>query len=410
MYGMKALRRLARAAAALLLGSLLATAAQAQTGSTCLPEGTQASGAKYLICLPDAGHYNGQVVVFAHGYVDPRLPVGIPYDQLTLPDGSTLPQIVNQLGFGFAMSSYSMNGWAVVPGIADTLDVVNVYGAIVGTPSRVLLAGASEGGLIAAKSAETFPGTYAGALAVCGIVGDFPSLVNYSGQWRVLWDYYFPGMLPGSPYGVPQALLDSFESVWLPKIQAAIAANPGIVQDIAAAARIPYGNDPANLAAAVLDGAGGLVSVNDQLAKLNGQPFTNARTLYRGTSDDPGLNRGVARYTADAAAVAEMQAHYQTTGVLTVPVVTMHTTADPTVPFEQELMYQRKVKASGSSALHALIPVQRYGHCAFEPAELVAGFAILLRKVSGHAPTGAEAVLKTQQQRAAYRALLQQYR
>src|SRR5213594_1789706 len=38
--------------------SLAAVTAPAAAGSTCQPDGTQASGAQYRICMPDAGHWN----------------------------------------------------------------------------------------------------------------------------------------------------------------------------------------------------------------------------------------------------------------------------------------------------------------------------------------------------------------
>lgn len=385
---------------------LLATAAQAAS-SQCLPEGTQPSGAKYLICMPDAGSYNGQLVVFAHGYVAADQPVGIPYDQITFPDGSTLPQLLNSLGFGFAMSSYSVNGWAVKEGIADSLDLVQIYAAQQGQPSRVLMTGASEGGLIAAKSAETYPATYAGALAVCGIVGDFPALMDYQGSWRIVWDYYFPGLIPGTAVDVPQQVIDDWTSVYQPAIAAAIAANPASAQAIASAAKIPTGGD---VATAVLGAADRVLAVNSTRAKLGGQPFDNQRRLYTGTDQNLQLNRGVARYAADPVALAEMNAHYQTTGVLPVPVVTMHNLADPTVPFAQETLYLQKIRASGSTARHALLPINRYGHCNFSTTEMMAAFAILLSKVAGQELGGVEPWLRTPAERAAYHALLQQHR
>src|SRR5437868_3205502 len=86
--------------------------------STCMPDGTQVSGAKYRICMPDASCWNHKLVVYAHGYVDPNAPVDIPEDQLAF-GGISIPTLVNQLGFGFATSSYSTNGLAVLPGIQD---------------------------------------------------------------------------------------------------------------------------------------------------------------------------------------------------------------------------------------------------------------------------------------------------
>src|SRR5512135_614481 len=59
--------------------------------------GIQASTAQYQICMPP--NWNGDLVVFAHGYVDPQRPISMPYDQLTFPDGTNLPALINSMGY-----------------------------------------------------------------------------------------------------------------------------------------------------------------------------------------------------------------------------------------------------------------------------------------------------------------------
>ncbi len=90
----------------------------------CDPDGTQASGATYRICMPSV--WNRTLVVYAHGYVDPAQPVGIPEDQLGVP-GLDIPGTVTFLGYAFAASGYSVNGLAVQEGVADLLDVVEIF-------------------------------------------------------------------------------------------------------------------------------------------------------------------------------------------------------------------------------------------------------------------------------------------
>ena len=92
--------------------------------TTCSLDKVQASGAITRVCMPAPGRWNGDLVVFAHGYVSPEEPIGIPEDQLTLPDGTSLPGILNALGFGFATTSYRKNGLAILPGIEDVKDAV----------------------------------------------------------------------------------------------------------------------------------------------------------------------------------------------------------------------------------------------------------------------------------------------
>ena len=96
------------------------------------------------------GAWNGDLVVYAHGYVAFNEDVVITRDQLSLPDGPSIPEIVNALGFAFATTSYSVNGLAVRQGLSDLLDVVEIFGAMHDEPERVYLVGPSEGGVITA--------------------------------------------------------------------------------------------------------------------------------------------------------------------------------------------------------------------------------------------------------------------
>src|SRR5215218_3329745 len=73
-------------AAALLATVVLFGARSVQAQSIPLAnceEGLQVNGATYRICMPQT--WNGHLVVYAHGYVAPNPPVGLPEDQLTLP-------------------------------------------------------------------------------------------------------------------------------------------------------------------------------------------------------------------------------------------------------------------------------------------------------------------------------------
>src|SRR5262245_53516580 len=91
----------------LLLLALPLSGPAAAAVSTCDPDGAQASGAIYRICMPAT--WNGDLVIYAHGYVGFNEPVAIPEDQLSLPDGTSVPELVNSLGFAFATTSYSTN-------------------------------------------------------------------------------------------------------------------------------------------------------------------------------------------------------------------------------------------------------------------------------------------------------------
>ena len=82
-----------------------------------------------------------------------------------------------------------------------------------------------------------------------------------------------------------------------------------------------------------------MFATSDAKAKLGGNPYDNSRRLYLGSGNDFWLNLLVDRYHADPAALAAIEADYQTSGKLAAPLVTLHTTADPIVPYWHEPLY-----------------------------------------------------------------------
>ena len=173
-------------------------------------DGTQPSGAKYRICLPDSVSWNRQLVVYAHGYVSPDRPVGIPEDHLKLPDGVSLPDSFTTFGYAFAVTSYRVNGLAILEGQEDLKELTDIFIRLHGKPTNIFLGGVSEGGLIAALSAEKFPGTYDAAIAACGPIGSFGAQINYLADVRNLFDFYFPALLPGTVVNVPAELAENW--------------------------------------------------------------------------------------------------------------------------------------------------------------------------------------------------------
>ncbi len=77
-----------------------------------------------LICAPNPG-WNGDWVVYAHGYVAPQEELALPIDELTV-NGQFLPELVLSLGYGFATTSYTKNGFAIEQAVTDINALVNV--------------------------------------------------------------------------------------------------------------------------------------------------------------------------------------------------------------------------------------------------------------------------------------------
>lgn len=360
----------------------------------------QASGSEYVICptLNNAA----DLVVFAHGYVAPQEPLSAWESQLVI-EGVSVPALVNGLGFAFAGTSYPQTGLAIKEAIPDVAALVEFYKASVGTPSHVYIVGVSEGGLVAVKLVEQ-TGPFSGGLALCGPIGDFRGQLNHFGDFRVIFDAFFPDVLPPSPISIPDGLIAAWETTYAPAVAAAIASNPLATSQLFSVTRTPVApGTEAETALGVL--WYNVFATNQAQMELGGQPYGNRLTWYSGSLNDWQLNRTVERFTAKHAALEEIADHYQTTGRLKMPLVTMHTTGDPIVPYWHELLYLGKVLASGRIGSYIGLPVERYGHCTFQPAELVFGFGLLVNKASGQALVNPTAVLPTDAAREQYRAL-----
>jgi pimeloyl-ACP methyl ester carboxylesterase len=362
--------------AAVALALLLPAPASAQTTipGPCI-DGDLPHGARSRICVPVVG-WNGHLVVFAHGYVAVSQPID--FYHLTL-GGVNLPLLVQSQGFAFATTTYRQNGLAILEGADDILALVAAFAAQRGLPQRTFIAGASEGGLVAALLLEQSPEVFSSGFAACGPVGSFRGQVNYVGDFRVLFDYFFPGVIPGTAVDVPEDVTENWFTVHLPEVLLALQSSPSRALELMRTSGAAY--DPANpatigqTAASVL--TYNVVGSTDAESKLGGNPYDNRLRLYVGSSNGLRLNLRVQRFAASPVAVANM-AKYETTGRLTRPLITLHTQGDETVPFWHEPLYLAKVLLTGHSGLLPLA-VARYGHCNFTTGELLTAFALTVR-------------------------------
>ena len=363
---------------------LLFLVVPAQAESICDPDGVQGSGSIYRICMPPAATYNGILVIWAHGFQDAGTPVGIPEDQLCLGGGFCIPDIVNGLGFGFATNSYSKTGLAVVQGKNDIVDLVSIFATQKGQPRKVYLVGASEGGIITALALEQHPDIFSAGLAACGPVGSFPLQINYFGDARVTFEFFFPGVIPGDPLHPDQALVDVWADYYNGVVEPIVfdPVNRHLLDQWVAVAKLPF--DAANYVDTVKESVRdvlrySVVNLNDAAATLGGFPFDNRTRWYVGSDNDFWLNLGVRRVAADPLAVAAMHASYRTTGVLERPLITLHTLRDQQVPYFHEQIYDLKTLVSGSwLTRHVNIAIDRFGHCNFTQDEALFGFAVML--------------------------------
>jgi hypothetical protein len=85
----------------------------------------------------------------------------------------------------------------------------------------------------------------------------------------------------------------------------------------------------------------------------------------------------VAPFAASPVARAAVR-NYETSGDLSIPMVTLHTTADDVIPFGHEVIYALKLNPADRVNFTPL-PIFRYGHCNFTGAEIGAAFLKMVR-------------------------------
>src|SRR5215212_5524984 len=118
--------------------------AQAATPGACV-DGALPSAALSRICVPSSG-WNGALLVYAHGYAAPTLPVAIDDPAF---GGTPLSSTIQALGYAFATTSYRRNGLAILEGVDDIRELMAAFPVVAGQKSsRSYLIGFSEGGLI----------------------------------------------------------------------------------------------------------------------------------------------------------------------------------------------------------------------------------------------------------------------
>jgi hypothetical protein len=372
-----------------LVFCLIWVAASPAKGEDPCVDGIQASGSIYRICMPPDDLYNGKLVIWAHGFQDAGPGVEIPEDQLSF-GGISIPEIIMSLGYGFATNSYSKKGLAVVQGQEDIVDLVSIYNDYIydvygyAPATRVFLTGASEGGLITASLIEKRSDLFDAGLAACGPVGDFPYQIKYFGDARATFQYFFPRLITEDPFHPSDEFINSWPDYYKETVRPTVFSplNRSKLDQWVNVANLPFDskNKYKSLETTVKDVLRySVVNINDAAATLDGFPFDNRWTWYRGSKNDFLLNLLVPRVGADPAAIAEMKANYNTTGQLSKPLVTMHTLLDQQVPYFHEFLYDLKTLSQGSFLTeHVNIPINRYGHCNFTPDGALLGFGLML--------------------------------
>ena len=380
-----------------------------ESASACV-SGRHSRNALYEICRPEAGAFNGTLVVYVHGFIFPQAPLQIP----EIEGGVDVADFVLSRGFAYAATSLYKNG-VVDPnkGVEDVLDLVRVYENAYGTPERVLLLSFSNGSYLATLAIEKNPGVFDGALAACGPIGSFRAAAEYLADVSVLFDFYFgdveifPGAgagVPGGPEGVPPAFLAELNAmapagatavdVLLQGIVGALISHPdktaqllGTLQLTSSLSRgtMLFVPGPEALELVVSAVAYNVFVTNDGLTTFGGRYFDNRDRVYADLLPDESIrtfiNASIARYDADRNVLAQLDSRYESKGKLRQPMVALHTVRDPRVPIWQEHLYLEDLGAYTSN--FELRVIDRYGHCTFTEEEVNEGLQLLMSRTEG---------------------------
>jgi pimeloyl-ACP methyl ester carboxylesterase len=417
------------AVAAMTGPAIAAGTAQAAGGSTCgdtgavtTVNGILSDGAKYELQCP-AGGWNGTLFLFSHGYVIP----GGSNPATDASDPVTAAWLLDN-GYALAGSSYATTGWSVQQALPDQAATVAAFGSTYSTPKHTIAWGESLGGMITAGLIQDYPQLFSAALPACGV------LSGGVATWNTALDAEV-----------------AFQQLMAPNVQVVNITNPTAnleAGEIAAAAaqKTPQGRARIALAAALGDTPGwftpgspepaatdytaqeanqflwdtevDLPFILDFRAQLEsvagGNPswdtgvnfaqqlahstdLKEVKALYKAA----GLNLNAdlrklndsQRISADPAAVQYMENNVAYTGRLNIPVLTIHTTGDGLVVPENESAYHEAVSTAGDTSLLRQLFVNRAGHCAFTPAELITAIGVLLNRLntgSWHTPSTAK--------------------
>jgi hypothetical protein len=114
------------------------------------------------------------------------------------------------------------------------------------------------------------------------------------------------------------------------------------------------------------------------------------------------INNLVQRYTASRTALRNLP-KYETTGTFSIPLVVLHNTGDPIVPYWHATLYQAKVTSPSRFQLRTSAS---YGHCNFTQQEILDAFNALGGMISPFSLQEAQSKL-TPEQYAEYQEFLE---
>lgn len=342
-------------------------------------------GGLYKIEIP--AHWNGELVLYAHGFVANS---GANGSRLRVGNHPIREHLIGE-GFAWAASSYRCNGYVPGQGLLDTMALTDLFTKFNDgrTPRRTYLTGTSMGGHVTVLGMHEFPTAFAGGLAMCPAgpeLFDFFGAVSAAAETISGVEFHLDTLQDDihrmtSVLGAPPDYTDKGRQLASVEIQISGGPRPFAVEGLASRF-IPN----ATASAAALAGS----------TSPGNRALTNAYFTYRideglGLTADA-LNARVPRKAADpqirsASGPYEEVVPYD--GRLERPLLTLHGTGDLFVPIFLEQTLAREIAAAGRQNLLVQRVMRIAGHCGFSQPEQRQAFDDLVSWVrTGATPQG----------------------
>jgi hypothetical protein len=364
--------------------------------------------AGYRVEVPD--NWNGELVMWAHGF---RGPGG----DLTI-DNPPMRDLLIQLGYAWAASSYSANYYDVKAGVEDTNRLALNFSAITGRdePTKFLIAGFSMGGHITGAAIENdnrvvlraadLDVPYAAALPMCGVMGD-TTLFDYFGAYNI-------GLLtlandPVTAFPIENATARIEEA--RTRLWTSYATNKSatglttdglalfpMLQNLTGGARPVYQYSFGEYQD-LLQGFAGADGTVDGILTDNVSDTRYIRYRFSSTQLQPNMpedpytanlsdfeqffNNNVYRVEPVAGANGPRGADNlrwipTIDGDFDIPVVTLHGLGDLFVPISMQQIYRKRAEANGNGGMLVQRAIRDPGHCEFTTEEINEAFVDLI--------------------------------
>ncbi|HEY3061058.1 MAG TPA: prolyl oligopeptidase family serine peptidase [Chloroflexota bacterium] len=398
--------------------ALIGPSASAAAVSGPVLETGSIGGAAFRIEIPD--NWNGTLVLYSHGYVTP----GSANPARDVGDVLTGAYLLSN-GYALAGSSYSTTGWAIKEALHDQIALLDYFGGRYGIPDRTVAWGHSLGGMITAALVEQNPDRFDAALPMCGVVAGgvgvwnsgldggfvFKTLTAPNSNLQLVHitdpsaNLQFAQVLLAQAQATPQgrariALAAAMTNLpgWIDQTTPEPAANDFVTRELN---QFLWNRN--------VDFPFGFALRAELEARAHGNPSWNTGVDYRAllaksvNRDEvtalyaaAGLDLEQDLQTLDAAPriAADLEALRYLANWVTFggdihhAVLTMHTTGDGLVLNQDEEAYGFIVRAAGHDSLLRQTYIHRAGHCTFTPAETIAAFSALVRKMNTHQWSG----------------------